>query len=92
MTSPEIQILRSQVALQEALDAAHENAVKLTGAPGRIKDLKAEPFLTPDQALPVLVAELASAQAALRRQHQELGHAFGELLERVEASEANAEQ
>jgi hypothetical protein len=53
----------------------------------QIDNLRAEPILNREHALPVLVAELAAALAAERRQRQELGYAFGELLERVEAME-----
>jgi hypothetical protein len=43
--------------------------------------------LSHDAALAALVAELSSALAAERRHRQELGYAFGELLERVNAME-----
>ena len=45
----------------------------LNQAPDRIEALKAEPFLTPEATMPVLVAELANTLAAERRARQELG-------------------
>lgn len=87
MTSPEIMLQRRAVAVQEALDSTFENAALLGLHTGRIEDVKAEPLLSPDDAVPVLVAELASALAAERRHRQELGVALGELYDRVEAME-----
>jgi hypothetical protein len=85
MPDPVIVAQRRAMAVEQALEDTYENAVALGLPTSRIKDIKAEPLLTPEEALPVLVAELSSALAAERRMRQELGHAFGELLERVEA-------
>jgi hypothetical protein len=87
MTSPEIMLQRRAMAIEESLEATYENTAALGLPTGRIEDIKAEPLLSPDDALPVLAAELAQALAAERRHRQELGHAIGELLERVEAME-----
>jgi hypothetical protein len=87
MTGPEILMQRRAMAVEEAIDSTFEN-VSLLGLPtGRIENLKAEPLLTDEHALPVLVAELSSALAAERRTRQELGVALGELYDRVEAME-----
>ncbi len=87
MTSPEIMLQRRAMAVEEALDSTYENVVLLGLPASRIEHLKAEPLLSPDDALPILVAELASALAAERRTRQELGAALGELYDRVEALE-----
>ena len=87
MTSPEILLQRRAMATEEALEATHENVAALSLSTGPIEDLKAKPLLTPDQALPILVAELASALAAERRLRSELGVSLGELYDRVEAME-----
>jgi len=93
MPDPVIVAQRRALAVEQALDASYESAVALGLPTSRIEDIKAEPLLTPEEALPVLVAELASALAAERRHRQELGQAFGELLERVDAmDEADAQK
>jgi hypothetical protein len=81
---------RRAMAIEEALETTYENAAMLGLPTSRIEDLKAEPLLSTDDALPVLVAELASALAAERRMRNELGVALGELYERVEAMEKTA--
>jgi hypothetical protein len=83
MPDPVMVAQRRALAVEQALEDTRENAVALGLPTSRIEDIKAEPLLTPEEALPVLVAELSSALAAERRHRQELGFAFGELLERV---------
>jgi hypothetical protein len=90
MPDPVIVAQRRAMAVDQALADTYENAVKLGLPTSRIEDLRAEPLLTPEEALPVLVAEQASALAAERRMRMELGHAFGELYDRVAAMEKAA--
>lgn len=87
MTSPEIMLQGRAMAVEQALEATYENVAALGLNTERISATRAEPLLSPDHAMPVLVAELASALAAERRYRQELGVALGELYDRVEALE-----
>ena len=87
MPAPVMVAQRRALAAEQALENTHENAVALGLPTSRIEDIKAEPLLTPEEALPVLVAELASALTAERRMRKELGAALGELYKRVEALE-----
>jgi hypothetical protein len=87
MPSPEFLTQRRGVAVQEALDSTFENVAALGLPTGRIETLRAEPLMSNDDAIAVVLAELATALAAERRYRQELGVALGELLDRVEALE-----
>lgn len=87
MPDPVIVAQRRALAVEQALEDTYENAVTLGLPTSRIEDIKAEPLLTPEEAMPVLIAELSSALAAERRARQELGVALGELYDRVEALE-----
>jgi hypothetical protein len=75
------------VANLQTTTCATRNAAKLGLATSRIQDLRAEPLLSQDDGLPVLVAELASALAAERRLRSELVVELGKLYDRLDELE-----
>jgi hypothetical protein len=95
MPSPELLLQRRAMAVQEALDSTFENVAALGLPTSRMEALKAEPLLSDADAIPVLVAELASSLAAERRMRQELGVELGKLYDRLdelEKAEATAKK
>jgi hypothetical protein len=78
---------RKARALDHALKLTEENLADLGLPTERVETIKAEPILTQDYALPVLVADLAMALKRERLERKKLGVALGELHDRVAALE-----